>query len=245
MLRLAHRTTRATTAGLLGLLLAAPPPSRADDDDEGKRSRGHVARQHPSHRDDDEGSRGKGKGGDGRNERRAKPQPQRVERARQEQHARPDRRAPSPQVVRRSNDRHEHRDRYEHRDRSEWRDDHREWRDERREEWREHQEWSHARYTAHHGNRWHWHGNRWCPPGHRHPPGRHVGWSQPHHDDWRWARYRRPAVVHSQYYCAPCSGWYGDRYAFDQHVYGYHRLPQLSFGDAVSQMVWGLVYFGQ
>jgi len=149
-------------------------------------------------------------------------------------------------VVRR--DRDEHRDRHEARDhdRSEWRDDRREWRQdqERREEWREHQEWRQARYVSQHGQRWHWHGDRWCPPGHRHPPGRRVGWYKPHRDDWRWARYRRPVVVHSQYYCAPCSHWYNDRYGFDRHVYGHHGLQQRSFGDAVAQMVWGLVYFG-
>lgn len=64
------------------------------------------------------------------------------------------------------------------------------------------------------------------------------------HDDWRWARYRRPVIVHSGYYCAPCGSWYGDRHGFDRHVYGYHGLVQRSFADAVAQVVWGLVYFG-
>jgi len=104
--------------------------------------------------------------------------------------------------------------------------------------------WNHARYVVHHDRHWHWHGDRWCPPGHRHPPGRRVGWHRPQHDDWRWARYRRPVIVYGSYYCAPCAGWYHDRHAFDRHVFSYHGLARHAFADAVAEMVWGLVYFG-
>jgi len=245
MLRLANRTTRATAAGLLGLLVAAPPPSRADDD-EGRRSRAHVARHDPGDPDGkgDRDDRNERRRDDhGRNHRRDLPPP-RAERDRYEPRDRHDRPAPPPPAARRHDrDHDQHRDRRVARDRSEWRGEHREWRDDHRDEWRARRRWDDARYAAYEGRSWHWHGDRWCPPGHRSPPGRRVGWWGPR-DDWRWARYRRPVIVHSQYYCAPCARWYGDRYGFDRHVYGYHELPQLAFRDAVAQVVWGLVYFG-
>lgn len=255
MLRLANRTTRATAAGLLGLLVAAPPPSWADDDG-GKRSRDAVARHHPGGPDDREPAERNQRRRDdhGRNHRRDLPAPAAHQgHGDRNEHRRGDRdrdhgrdrvRRVAEQRSDRRGDHHEWREdsRSRHDDhRDEWREDrHDGWRDDHRDEWRERQRWNHASYQ---GRRWHWHGDRWCPPGHRQPPGRRVGWWR-QHDDWRWARYRRPAVVHSQYYCAPCTHWYGDRYAFDRHVYGYHQLPQLAFGDAVAQLVWGLVYFG-
>jgi hypothetical protein len=258
MLRFRDRATRAATAGLLALLVAAPPASWADDHDRGKRSRGHAARAHED-RHEHEGRRlsdrnQRRRDDHGRNHRRELPaRAQRhVERDRHEARERHEHRAPrvAPVPVARR-DRHEHRDRSEWRDdrRREWRDDRREWQRERarvrerREEWREHQEWRDARWVALHGSRWHWHGDRWCPPGHRNPPGRRLGWYAPH-DDWRWARYRRPVVIHSPYYCAPCAYWYQDRHAFDRHVYGHHGLGANGFEQAVAQLVWGLVYFG-
>lgn len=105
----------------------------------------------------------------------------------------------------------------------------------------------HGRHHGKHRKHWkhhevHRHGD-WCPPGHRHPPGRRIGWWDPR-DDWRWRHYRRPVVIESPYYCAPCGHWYRDRGAFHSHVYGHHDLPRRLFADAVAQVVWGWVYFG-
>lgn len=261
MSSLAMRTARAATAGLLGLLVSAPPPALADDGE--RRGRPHAARwergdrggpEREARRPDHHGERpdrgrearsvehhgarpDRGRDRNGRRDER------RVDRDRHEHRGRP---GPPPRVVREERERdHRHAGRddrrwREHRDPRAWRDD-RGWRHDRRDDRRDHK-WRPA-YAQHHDQRWHWHDGRWCPPGHRHPPGRRVGWTRPR-DDWRWARYRRPMVVHSPYYCAPCAHWYEHRHDFDRHLYGYHRLPQRSFQDAVAQVVWGLVYFG-
>lgn len=274
MASLAHRSMRIASAGLLGLLLAAPPPAAADDDDRrGRATRSHPSARDDEHRDarGREESRRREDRRDHGQPPRARSEHERGERRARIERAAPPARAPQRARDDDRRDRHEQGYRAERRDRHAPRahgerrhaaqDDRREWHEERhrneRKDWqdrhrreREHRHegrrilWNHARYTAHHDRHWHWHGDRWCPPGHRHPPGRRVGWHAFHRDDWRWARYRRPVIVHSGYYCAPCSGWYGDRHAFDRHVFGHHGLPRLSFGDAVAQMVWGLVYFG-
>ena len=237
MSSLARRSARAVTAGLLGLLVSAPPPALADDGE--RRGRPHAARGDRGDRDREaRRPEHRGERHDRDRYRSGWRDERRVDHDRHE-HRRPP--GPPPRVVRderrepwpsQRDDRHwreqrEHRERY----------DDRGWRHERRDhEWR-------PAYAQHHDHRWHWHDGRWCPPGHRHPPGRRVGWYKPR-DDWRWARYRRPLVVHSPYYCAPCSHWYDHRHDFDRHLYGYHRLPQRWFQDAVARLAWGLVYFG-
>ena len=108
--------------------------------------------------------------------------------------------------------------------------------------WRHHDRKKQTRQREDH--RWHRHRVPPRPPSVWSAPGRYVDARHRHYDDWRWKRYRRPVVIHSPYYCAPCSHWYGDRRGFDAHVYGYHRLPRRHFADAVSELVWGVVYFG-
>jgi hypothetical protein len=246
------RAAKAATAGLLGLLLAAPPPATADDDERRGRGDGIRGERHRGEKDRDERGRDAHRGRGDRDQRRDE-RSWRADRGRGEG-ARP---APPPRLAheRRTQEprgddrrwrevRREHRDHRDDRDgRERWdRDEHRDWRDDGRA-WHGHRHESRKWRAARHDDRWHWHDGRWCPPGHRRPPGLRVGWYAAR-DDWRWARYRRPTVVHSPYYCAACSHWYGERIDFDRHVYGYHGLPQRSFQDAVAQLVWGLVYFG-
>lgn len=248
MSTLADRTARAVLAGLLGLSIATPPPAAADDDDEGRRSHGHAARGERDGDDRDDARHRQLQRGDGdRRQHRDRAPQRRVERDRHEHR----RQGPPPRAVRdhvKRDERHHRSDHPEWRDDRRWQDDrrphrdHRHWKNDRRDERRHRDDWRPARVSKH-DHRWHWHDGRWCPPGHRHPPGRRAGWYKPH-DDGRWVRYRRPLVVHSPYYCAPCSNWYGQRHDFDQHLYGYHRLPQRSFQDAVAQVAWGLVHFG-
>jgi len=247
MLRFSDRAQRAAAAALLGLLVVPPLPSSAEPDHDRRHRREAIRREGGSREHPDRARAEVRREHPDRREHARKNEKPHAAARRPEKHGR-------VHGVTPKHARHEHRDRRDGKaDRREWererarieRERRKEWKEwrERREEWREHHAWNHARYVAFHDKHWHWHGDRWCPPGHRHPHGHkmvvhHV------HDDWRWARYRRPIIVHSGFYCAPCSTWFRDRHGFEHHVYGHHRLARHLFADAVAQLAWGLVYFG-
>lgn len=97
----------------------------------------------------------------------------------------------------------------------------------------------HARGRGHHDDRGH------RSRGQR---GSHHGYApdRGHYDYGRSyaPRYRRPVVVHSPFYCAPCGHGFASRRHFHGHLTGHHGIAAHALSSVIVHTLRGFFFYG-